>query len=138
MCPPELQYVHGRGLASASIASWKLSNKLLMDILTIYYRYSIRILTWDIKNLKKNILFTCQPYLAIQWSPIHEIISGPAWMVDRKNCVTCANYDVHNFLCLAQFKFKFQRYSLSTSRSGLSFKGIVPPHSGVSRFSKAT
>ena len=74
--------------------------KLLMDILTIYYQYSIRRLTWDIKKLKQNIFFTYQPYLAIQWSSIHEIIRGRMRVVDRKNVVACANYDVQKFWCL--------------------------------------
>jgi len=137
LVPPNKQYVHERGLAFASITSWKLSNKLVMDILTIYDRYWIRRLTWDIKDLKQNIFFTCQPYLVIQWYLIHDIIRGPTRIVDRKNGVACANYDVQKFWCLTQFKFQFQRYSLSTSRSVLSFKGIVPPRLGVSRFSKA-
>ena len=59
-----------------------------------HYRYSIRRLTWDIKNLKQNIFFTCHPYLAIQWSSIHEIIRGPNQMVEGKNGVACANFDV--------------------------------------------
>ena len=89
-----------KGWASASITSWKLSNKLLMDILTIYYRYSIRRLTWDIKNLKQNIFFTFQPYLAIQWSSIHEIIRRPTRIVDKKNDVAYANYFIYTQLSL--------------------------------------
>ena len=116
LVPLELQYVHRRGWASASIASWKLSNKLLMDIFTIYYWYSIQILTWDIKNLKKNIFFICQPYLAIQWSSMHEIIRGPMCMVDKKNGVACANYYVQKLWCLTWFKFQFQMYSLCPLR----------------------
>ena len=87
----------GRRLDFASIRSWKLSNKLLMNI----YWYLIWRLTWYIKNLKQNIFFTCQPYLFIQWYSIYEIIRGPMCMVDMKNGVTCANYYVQNFLCLA-------------------------------------
>ena len=77
LVPSELQYVRERGLDSTSITLWKLSNKLLMDILTIYYQYSIRRLTWNIKSLKQNIFFTCQPYSLIQWSsiPINLILS---------------------------------------------------------------
>ena len=102
---PKLQYLSRRRLASSSIRSWKLSNKLLMDIVTIYYRR----LTWDIKNLKQNIFFTFQSFLVIQWSSIHEIIRGPMCMVDKKNGVACANYYVQ----------KLQRYSLSTYMQGL-------------------
>ena len=76
-CAPELQYVHWRGLVSASIPSWKLSNKLPMDIVTIYYRYSIWRLTWDIKKLKQNIFspvnliwpFNYLQYMRLQEDP---------------------------------------------------------------------
>ena len=68
------------------------------------------------QKLKHNIFFTCQPYLAIQWSSIHEIITGPAWMIDRKNGCACGNHDVQKCWCIAYFKFQFQRYSSSTSK----------------------
>ena len=84
-----------------------------MDILTIYYQYSIWILTWDIKNLKQNIFFTCQPYLVIQSSSIHEIIREPTRMVDMKNGVACVNS--------SSFNFK----GIVSPHPGLSFKGIV-------------
>ena len=67
-----------------------------MDILTIYYQYSIRRLTWDIKKLKQNI----SSLVNLIWSfndLQHENIRGPMRMVDKKNGVACANYDVHKF-----------------------------------------
>ena len=107
LVPLELQYVWGRGLASASITSWKWSNKLIMEILTIYYRYSIQRLTWDIKNLKQNIFFTFQPYLVIQWSSIHNIIRGPmplTWkVVSLVQIMMCINFDVSHS---SSFNFK--------------------------------
>ena len=89
LVPLELQYVRRRGWASASITSWKLSNKLLMDTLTIYYWYSIRRLTWDIKKIEKKYFLNLQPYLAIQWSSIHDIIEGPTRMEQEKWCRLC-------------------------------------------------
>ena len=49
----KLQYVYERALASTSMMSSKLTNKLLMDILTIYYRYLTWRFTWILKTRNK-------------------------------------------------------------------------------------
>ena len=67
-------------------------------------------------------------------------------MVNRKNGVACANYDVLVSLVQIMMCINFDvSHSSSFNSKGivspcpsLKFKGIVPPHLGVSRFSKAT
>ena len=66
-------------------------------------------------------------------------------MVNMKNGVACANYDVLVSLVQIMMCINFDVSHSSSfnfkgivSPPGLNFKGIVPPHLGVSRFCKAT